>query len=154
MADFHAVTARAYALQEQLRAEGYEDDVVTAAIESETDLFRVFDRVAERIDQDNRSAVIARERAKRLENRADRNTEFLDFLMRTIGNETKIERPTATVYYQANPPKLEIDPDTRLADSLLTVVPDKAAITKALKAGEDLPGCRLTQGRSLRVKTI
>ena len=154
MADFHAVTARAYALQEQLRAEGYEDDVVTAAIESETDLFRVFDRVAERIDQDNRSAVIARERAKRLENRADRNTEFLDFLMRTIGNETKIERPTATVYYQANPPKLEIDPDTRLADSLLTVVPDKAAITKALKAGEDLPGCRLTQGRSLRVKTL
>jgi len=154
MADFHAVTARAYALQEQLRAEGYEDDVVTAAIESETDLFRVFDRVAERIDQDNRSAVIARERAKRLENRADRNTEFLDFLMRTIGNQTKIERPTATVFYQANPPKLEIDPDTRLADSLLTVVPDKAAIVKALKAGEDLPGCRLTQGRSLRVKTI
>ena len=154
MADFHAVTARAYALQEQLRAEGYEDDVVTAAIESETDLFRVFDRVAERIDQDNRSAVIARERAKRLETRADRNLEFLDFLMRTIGNETKIERPTATVYYQGNPPKLEIDPDTRLADSLLTVVPDKPAIVKALKAGEDLPGCRLTQGRSLRVKTI
>ena len=154
MADFHAVTAKAYALQEQLRAEGYEDDVVTAAIESETDLFRVFDRVAERIDQDNRSAVIARERAKRLEARADRNTDFLDFLMRTIGNETKIERPTATVYYQANPPKLEIDPDTRLADALLTVVPDKAAITKALKAGEDLPGCRLTQSRSLRVKTI
>ena len=154
MADFHAVTARAYALQEQLRAEGYEDDVITAAIESETDLFRVFDRVAERVDQDNRSAVIARARAKRLENRADRNTEFLDYLMRTIGNQTKVERPTATVYYQANPPKLEIDPDTRLADSLLTVVPDKAAITKALKAGEDLPGCRLTQSRSLRVKTI
>jgi hypothetical protein len=153
MADFHAVTARAYALQEQLRAEGYEDDVVTAAIESETDLFRVFDRVAERIDQDNRSAVIARERAMRLENRADRNTEFLDFLMRTIGNQTKLERPTATVFYQTNAPKLEIDPDTRLADSLLTVVPDKPANVNALKAGEDLPGCRLTQGRSLRVKT-
>ena len=73
--------------------------------------------------------------------------------MRTIGNQTKLERPTATVFYQTNPPKLEIDPDTRLADSLLTVVPDKAAITKALNAGEDLPGCRLTQGRSLHVKT-
>jgi hypothetical protein len=34
------------------------------------------------------------------------------------------------------------------------VVPDKAAIVKAIKAGEDLPGCRLTQSRSLRVKTI
>ena len=152
MADFHAVTARAYALQEQLRAEGYEDDVVTAAIESETDLFRVFDRVAERIDQDNRSAVIARERAKRLEARADRNTEFLDYLMRTIGNQTKIERPTATVFYQATPPKLEIEGE--VPETFMTSVPDKAAITKALKAGEDLPGCRLTQSRSLRVKTI
>ena len=152
MADFHAVTARAYALQEQLRAEGYEDDVVTAAIESETDLFRVFDRVAERIDQDNRSAVIARERAKRLEARADRNLEFLDFLMRTIGNQTKIERPTATVFYQTNAPRLEIEGE--VPETFLTQVPDKPAIVKALKAGEDLPGCRLTQSRSLRVKTL
>ena len=152
MADFHAVTAKAYALQEQLRAEGYEDDVVTAAIESETDLFRVFDRVAERIDQDNRSAVIARERAKRLEARADRNTEFLDFLMRTIGNQTKVERPTATVFYQTNAPRLEIEGE--VPETFLTQVPDKPAIVKALKAGEDLPGCRLTQSRSLRVKTL
>jgi hypothetical protein len=152
MADFHAVTAKAYALQEQLRAEGYEDDVVTAAIESETDLFRVFDRVAERIDQDNRSAVIARERAKRLENRADRNLEFLDYLMRTIGNQNKIERPTATVYYQATTPALVIDGD--VPETFLTQVPDKPAITRALKAGDDIPGCRLTQSRSLRVKTL
>jgi hypothetical protein len=154
MTDFSAVTARVRALQEQLRTEGYDDEDVIASIESETDLFRVFDRVAEKIDQDNRSAVIARARAKRLETRADRNTDFLDFLMRVIGNETKIERPTATVFYQTNPAKLEIDPDTRLADSLLTVVPDKPAIVKALKAGEDIPGCRLTQSRSLRVKTL
>jgi hypothetical protein len=152
MADFHAVTAKAYALQEQLRAEGYEDDVVTAAIESETVLFRVFDRVAERIDQDNRSAVIARERAKRLEARADRNLEVLDFLLRTIGNQTKIERPTATVFYQTNPPRLEIAGE--VPETFMTSVPDKPAITKALKAGEDLPGCRLTQSRSLRVKTL
>jgi hypothetical protein len=154
MTDFSAVTARVRALQEQLRTEGYDDEDVIASIESETDLFRVFDRVAEKIDQDNRSAVIARARAKRLETRADRNTEFLDFLMRVIGNQTKLERPTATVFYQTNPAKLEIDPDTRLADSLLTVVPDKPAIVKALKAGEDIPGCRLTQSRSLRVKTL
>ena len=73
--------------------------------------------------------------------------------MRTIGNQRKIERPTATVYYQDNPPALEIDAGVP-ADGLLILVPDKDAITKALKAGEDLPGCRLTQGRSLRVKTL
>ena len=151
MADFHAVTARAYALQEQLRAEGYEDDVVTAAIESETDLFRVFDRVAERVDQDHRSAVIARERARRLDARADRNLEFLDYLMRTIGNQTKIERPTATVYYQATTPALVIDGD--VPDTFMTSVPDKPAIVKAIKAGEAVPNCRLSLSRSLRVKT-
>jgi Siphovirus Gp157 len=151
MADFHAVTAIAYALQEQLRAEGYEDDVVTAAIESETDLFRVFDRVAERIDQDHRSAVIARERARRLDARADRNLEFLDYLMRTIGNQNKLERPTATVYYQATTPALVIDGD--VPDTFMTSVPDKPAIVKAIKAGESVPNCRLSLSRSLRVKT-
>lgn len=152
MSDFHAVTAKAHALQEQLRAEGYDDDIVVASIESETDLMRVFDRVAERIDQDNRSAVIARERAKRLEARADRNTEFLDYLMRTIGNQTKLERPTATVFYQANPPRLEIEGE--VPETFLTQVPDKPAIVKAIKAGEAVPNCRLSLSRSLRVKTI
>ncbi len=39
-----------------------------------------------------------------------------------------------------------------LSDPLIRLA--RAAITKALKAGEDLPGCRLTQSRSLRVKTL
>ena len=152
MTDFRDVTAKAHALAEQLRAEGYDDADVVASIESETDLMRVFDRVAEKVDQDNRSAVIARARAKRLEQRADRNLEFLDYLMRTIGNQSKLERPTATVFYQANPPSLTIEGD--VPDAFLVPVPDKAAITKALKAGDDIPNCRLTQGRSLRVKTL
>ena len=129
-----------------------DDADVIASIESETDLMRTFDRVAERIDQDNRSAVIARARAKRLEQRADRNLEFLDYLMRTIGNQSKIERPTATVFYQATPPALVIEGD--VPDTFLVPVPDKPAIVKALKSGDDIPNCRLTQGRSLRVKTL
>jgi hypothetical protein len=151
MTDFSAITARVRALQEQLRAEGYDDEDVIASIESETDLLRTFDRVAERIDQDNRSAVIARARAKRLETRADRNTEFLDFLMRVIGNQTKLERPTATVFYRDNPVALVVEGEVPEAFKVLT--PDKPAITKALKAGDDIPGCRLTQSRSLCVKT-
>ena len=152
MSNFSEVTAKAHALAEALRAEGYDDDSVLASIESETDLLRVFDRVAERVDQDKRSAVIAHERAKRLEARADRNLEFLDYLMRTIGNQDKLERPTATVYYQNNPPKLEIEGE--VPDLYTMSVPDKAAITKALKAGREIDNCRLTQGRSLRVKTL
>jgi hypothetical protein len=152
MTDFRDVTAKAHALAEQLRAEGYDDADVVASIESETDLMRVFDRVAEKIDQDNRSAVIARARAKRLEQRADRNLEFLDYLMRTIGNQSKVERPTATVYYQDNPVSLVIDGD--VPDTFMVPVPDKPAIVKALKAGDKVENCRLTQGRGLRVKTL
>jgi hypothetical protein len=150
MTDFSAVTARVRALQEQLRTEGYDDEDVIASIESETDLFRVFDRVAEKIDQDNRSAVIARARAKRLETRADRNTEFLDFLMRTIGNQTKIERPTATVFYRDNPVALAVEGE--VPEEFTVSVPDKARIKQALIKGEKVPNCRLTKGRSLLVK--
>ena len=32
--------------------------------------------------------------------------------------------------------------------------PDKPAIVKALKAGDRVENCRLTQGRGLRVKTL
>ena len=152
MTDFADIRARAHALQEQLRAEGYADDDVLQAIESETDLLRTFDRVAERIDQDQRSAVIARARARRLEDRADRNLEFLDYLMRTMGIEQKLERPLATVYYQQNPPKLELE-EEQLGQYWLTAVPDKPRITKALKAGDAIPGAKLTQGRSLRIRT-
>jgi hypothetical protein len=70
--------------------------------------------------------------------------------MRTIGNQTKIERPTATVYYQATTPALVIDGD--VPDTFMTSVPDRPAIVKAIKAGEDVPNCRLTLSRSLRVK--
>lgn len=151
MTDFSAVTNKAHQLAEMLRAEGYDDDAVLLSIESETDLLRVFDRVAERVDQDNRSAVIARERARRLEARADKNTEFLGYLMEVMGIEKKIERPTATVYYQNNPPKLEITGE--VPDLYTMSVPDKQAIMRDLKQGDYIANCTLTQSRSLRVKS-
>ena len=151
MPNFSDVTARAHQLQEQLRAEGYDDDSVLASIESETDLLRVFDRVAERVDQDNRSAVIARERARRLEARADKNAEFLGYLLSVMGIEDRIERPTATVYYRKNPTSLVIEGD--VPEAFLVPVPDKARIKQALTKGEEVANCHLTHSRSLLVKT-
>lgn len=153
MPSFTEIAAKAHELQEQLRSEGYDDADVLASIESETDLLRVFDRVAERVDQDNRSAVIARERARRLEARADKNTEFLDYLMRTMGIEERSERPTATVYYQNNPPKLEIDDEDAVPEEFKVTVPDKARIKAALIKGQEIEHCTLLRGRTLRVKT-
>lgn len=151
MSKFTEATAKAHALQEALRAEGYDDLDVLASIESETDLLRVFDRVAERVDQDNRSAVIARERARRLEARADKNAEFLGYLMGVLGTD-KVERPTATVWWQDNPGRLEVEED-KLGQYWLTAKPDADRIKKALKAGEAIPGATLIQGRTLKVKS-
>lgn len=150
MPNFSEVTAKAHALQEQLRAEGYDDESVVASIESETDLLRVFDRVAEKVDQDTRSSVVAAERSRRLKARAGKNAEFLGYLLSVIGAE-KVERPTATVYWQDNAASLEIEGE--VPQYWLTAVPDKDRIKKALAKGEEIANCRLTKGRSLRVKT-
>ena len=151
MTKFSEVAARAHQLQQELRAEGYDDADVLASIESETDLLRVFDRIAERVDQDTRSAVCAAERARRLKARADKNSEFLGYLMRTMGVEDRIERPTATVYYRDNPGSLDIDGE--VPAEWMTSVPDKLRIKAALKKGEVIEHCTLTQSRSLLVKT-
>lgn len=152
MTKFAEAAARAHQLQQELRAEGYDDTDVLATIESETDLLRVFDRIAEKVDQDNRSAVIAAERGRRLKMRAAKNSEFLDYLMRTMGVEDRIERPTATVYYQNNPAKLESNGGYP-GEAWMVSVPDNERIKKALLAGEQVDNYWVSQSRSLRVKT-
>ena len=151
MSKFAEIAGRAHQLQQELRAEGYDDADVLASIESETDLLRVFDKVALDVDRDTRSAVCARERARRFEARADKHREFLDYLMRTLGVEDKVERPVATVYYQNNPPKLEIEGE--VPDLYTMSAPDTARIKAALLKGEEIEHCTITRGRTLRVKT-
>ena len=151
MSKFTEATQKAHALQQALRAEGYDDMDVLASIESETDLLRVFDRVAERVDQDTRSAVIAAERSRRLKARAEKNSEFLGYLMGVIGAD-KVERPTATVWWQDNPGRLDVEED-KLGQYWLTARPDTDRIKKALKAGDIIPGATLIQGRTLKVKS-
>ena len=153
MSKFTEVAARAYQLQQELRAEGYDDADVLASIESETDLFRVFDKVALDVDRDTRSAVCAKERARRFEARADKHREFLDYLMRTLGVEDKLERWSATVWYQNSPPSLTIDDESKVPEEYLTTVPDKARIKSELAKGVEIEHCTLVRGRTLRVKT-
>lgn len=96
-------------------------------------------------------------RRKALENRAARVKDYLHASMLVAGVE-KIECPLFRLSVRNNPPSVEVyQPElipaqfTRQPDPP-PAVPDKEAIKKAMKAGQEVPGCRLTHGSRLEIK--
>lgn len=98
-----------------------------------------------------------RDRRKALENKAAWLKRVgLDALQRM--QRLRVEGSLFTLAVQNNPPSVlvEVLPD-RLPAAFVRIIPevreaDKVAIGKALKAGELIPGCSLTQTQSLRIR--
>lgn len=97
------------------------------------------------------------ERAARIEKRAESIRSYMLYQLQYAG-VTKIECPWFTIAVKKNPPSVVID-DERAVPEAFKVAPeppaprpDKKAIGAALKAGEDVPGCRLVQSERLEVK--
>lgn len=72
-------------------------------------------------------------------------------------SKDKIQTPIGTMAIQNNPPSLVIDDEKALHAEYITIVPvqyvpNKDKIKADLKAGKDVPGARLVQGRSLRIR--
>ena len=70
---------------------------------------------------------------------------------------SKIESPYFVVSIKKNPPAVEISDDADIPPDLCRVIPattkpDRAAIKKALQAGEAVDGCRLVQSKRLDIK--
>lgn len=96
-------------------------------------------------------------RRKAIEARADRIREYLKTNMERTGI-TKIDSPYFSLRIKANPAAVHVE--------ALELVPmkffrqpappppaiDKKAIGDALKAGEEVPGCRLEHGSRLEIK--
>ena len=97
-------------------------------------------------------------RRKALENRADSLKRYLLGAMQTTGI-TKVECPYFKLSVRDNPPAVDVFDATQVpAEFMVTpppppAAPDKSAIKAAIKAGQDVPGCRLTQGQRLEIKT-
>jgi hypothetical protein len=97
-------------------------------------------------------------RADRIEKRAESIRAYLLFNMQAAG-VSKIECPWFTLSTRKNPPAVVIDDETVIPPQFIVQPPppsprpDRDAIKRALKAGEDVPGCRLTQGERLEIKT-
>jgi hypothetical protein len=96
-------------------------------------------------------------RRKALENRAGRVKDYLHASMLVAGVE-KIECPLFRLSVKHNPAAVEVYQPELIPQQYMRqpepppASPDKTAIKEALKAGQDVPGCRLTNGTRLEIK--
>ena len=96
-------------------------------------------------------------RRKAMENRADGLKRYVFESMKFAGIE-KIECPHFRLSIKNNPAAVEIfEPGLVPASFMRTPeppppAPDKTAIKEALKAGQDVPGARLTSSQRLEIK--
>lgn len=133
--------------------EGLEGDLQTKA----TNVVAFQKNVQMFADMAQAAADTMQVRAKVLQNRADNIKGYIKLSMEA-GGITKIESPEFTARIQNNPPSVVIDDESLLpAEFIVTPPPPKPSpsktlIANALKAGQEVPGARLVQGTSLRIK--
>ena len=110
-------------------------------IEGESDVLEVLDRVVEAAIADKKLAELARERAKRIEARADRARGVALQILEAL-QVSPLERPlySATISYPRKPLVTNAD---ELPKEMIREAPDMIAIGKALRAGESVPGAEL-----------
>ncbi|GIN88665.1 hypothetical protein J6TS2_50510 [Heyndrickxia sporothermodurans] len=94
------------------------------------------------------------DRRKAMENRIESIKFYLQNEMEIAGID-KIKRPTITISIANNPPGVQIDDESLIPSEYMVPVPDridKKAILSALKDGEYIEGCTLSQSRGIRIK--
>jgi len=136
---------RAMSAVAQLKAQlaGYEDDVVLASIESETQALELIDRLVEHVVADEALVDAGKARLKRIEARADRHREILKAMMAEIAE--KVERPLATLSLGTGPRTAIVTDAQAVPDVYWRRVIDKQELLKALKNGP-VEGAELSNG--------
>lgn len=157
--------AAAKSMRESLQALGENDaDLLADMVEGETSFMEAVDTILARIEEDQ-ALVVGTEksisdleaRKARFVKRIETSRAVLEQAIMIAEIDTKIERPTATVFLTRRPAKLELVAEDEIparfwkaADPKL----DKKAVIDALKAGEAVPGATLNnQSPSLTIRT-
>lgn len=94
------------------------------------------------------------ERAAAINNNVDRMKHTLEMMMETTG-KTKFKTNLFSFNIQNNPPSVDIAENAKIPEVFLIEQPpkiDKKGILEALKAGKEVDGCTIKQGRSLRIR--
>lgn len=96
-------------------------------------------------------------RRKALENRAARVKDYLLANM-IVAGIAKVECPLFKLSVRDNPAAVEVYQPELIPEAFMTKpeptppAPDKAAIKAAMKAGTEIPGCRLIVGKRLEIR--
>ena len=111
-------------------------------VEGETDALAMMDQIAERVMADEALVERARERAKRLEARADRHREIITQMMAAL-ELTKLDRAlfTASIAYRSKAMVTDAD---QLPDDYIRHAVDMVKLGKALHAGTAVEGAMLS----------
>ena len=126
--------------------------LLLGSLEGETDIMEVLDRVIESSIADKKLAEMARERAKRVEERASRSREIALRIIEALG-VSPLERPIYTASLMQIRKSIVTNSD-ELPKEFIRESPDMIAINKALRAGEEVPGAELSNTEpSLRITT-
>lgn len=93
------------------------------------------------------------ERRKSIEANRDRLKRYVQYELESV----KIDKVKGARFYvtiATNPPKLIVDDETKLPEDFWEERRElkKSAVAEALKAGREVPGAHLEQGRSLRIR--
>jgi hypothetical protein len=106
------------------------------------------------------AAKAMKERAARVRRRSDSIRQYL-LANLTAAGITSVESPELAIKIKKNPPAVIVDDESAVPDQFKTLPPpppppaprvDKKAVADAIKAGEQVPGCRLEQGTRLEIK--
>ena len=141
-----------------------DQDIWLSALEGETSLDTVLDRLLELRYRAKANEEAVKERIKNLKERADRYKREQEVLTKAMHkvlnmvNQKSYKTVEATYSIRAGTKRVEIEDEQAIPTQLTTVKtitsPDKAAIKAALEAGEIVPGATLVTGEeTLSVRT-
>jgi hypothetical protein len=137
--------------------EGLEGELRDKAV-SVAHFCRNLESTADAIDE---AAEAMRMRGTRLRKRAQSLQDYLLYQMIAAGI-TKVDSPYFTLQVKKNPPTVVVDSENLIPAKFMRTpdplpppkpVPDRVAISKAIKAGEEVPGAHTEQYDRLEIKT-
>jgi hypothetical protein len=96
------------------------------------------------------------ERARVLDGRIQSIKDWYKVNLEAMG-KSKVSTDRGIMAIQNNPPSLKIDDEKKIPAEFLDVVPEHYEVAKdrlkaAIKAGKEVPGAHMEQGKSLRIR--
>jgi hypothetical protein len=126
--------------------------LLISTIEGESDIIEVLDRVIEHAIADGKLVEMARERARRIEARADRTRDVALRILEAL-QISPLERPLYTVSISQIRKPIVTDQES-LPDDFIRRAPDMIALGKALRGGATIHGAELSNDKPvLRITT-